>query len=267
MWESSPRCRDAARTRRTSRRRRRAPGSRSPGEIWIFPDSRAVTSPSTPLNCRQSAERQIHLGDRAVHAVVLQLLQEAGLQDAAARPGRAACAFGIGVRDDGASLDLVAVGQNDAGSDAIVHLDTGDLARRANLRARRLRRRSHRCRQARPCLPQCRTPVPPGCCRRQLAAAASRSNLPTTARGTFRRSPARRSFRAAIRSRTIPRPGRQPPSVPSAAAGTDLSRPVRESSARSSAAPKDCSRPDRRCPAASCSSAARRPRRCGPATC
>ena len=87
----------------------------------------ALASPSTPLKFGKPLERKIHLGDGAVHAVMLQLLQEAGLQMLRLdQPEQRA--LGIGVGDDRPRGDLVSVGENDAGGSAVLHLDARDFA-------------------------------------------------------------------------------------------------------------------------------------------
>ena len=196
---------------------------------------------------------------------MLQFLQEARLQMLRLDQAQQR-ALGIGVGDDGPGVDLVAVGENDAGRSSILHLDADHLAGGTNLGAGFCRRCSHGRGE------RARTSHNVGCRpgRISIGSAAqqqSRSwNPPTTVRGTCRRFPARRWCRAAIPSRTTRRPDRRPPSAPSAAGDRDPSRPGRESCGRPSAAPTDCRMPDRRDRAASWSSAGRRPRRCAPAT-
>ena len=107
------------------------------------PPSSDAALPLTPLNEGRPLEREVHLGDGAVHAVVLQALQEAGREmlriDHAEQR-----ALGIGVGDNRARINLVAVAQHDSAGDAVFHLDLRDFDRGANLDAGGLHRDRHR---------------------------------------------------------------------------------------------------------------------------
>ena len=112
--------------------------------------------------------------------------------------------FGIGVRDDGLGGDLFAVREHHACGRAVLYANLDDFGAGANLRAEPAGRRGHGLRDRAHAARGKVTPSPRDAVSPPRESAAPGCCPPTTGRGRFRRFRARRSWRAAVRSRTIP---------------------------------------------------------------
>ena len=196
----------------------------------------AAESPSfSPVNFGSPDKRKIHFRDRAIPAIVLQLLHE--VRRKMGRVGQLQKrAFRVGIRDDSLRPNFFAGRQESRpwprrlctrismtsapvriSAPAAFAADGHRLRDRAHsAHSKACRARGMRIRQPRESTEPARFP-------------------PTTAREMFQTLREPQSQPATIQSRNIPTRDRRPPSVPSAAAGTCLACPVCGSHVPSSA--------------------------------
>ena len=94
------------------------------------------------MNFGQSGKRQVDLGDRARHAIVLQLHHEIGRELCRIDQFQQS-ALGIGIRDDGFGGNLFASREHDAAGDAVLHANFDDFRAAAYLSSGLLRGSGH----------------------------------------------------------------------------------------------------------------------------